>query len=56
MDLRGVDEVLFNGDLAQRGRWVGRTSDDGKLPDGHEGDERAGHASCVPAASEAGYA
>jgi len=37
MDQRGVDEVLFDGDLAQRGRRVCRAADDGKLSDGHGG-------------------
>jgi hypothetical protein len=35
MSLR--DEVLFDRDLAQRGRRVCRTADDGKVPDSHDG-------------------
>ena len=40
MDPRGVDEVLFDGDLAPRGRRIYRTADDGKVPDGHGGSGR----------------
>src|SRR6185369_9987921 len=37
MDLRGIDEVLLDGDLVQRNWCARRTADDGKGPDGHGG-------------------